>query len=31
MSTVGQERIATWKEVALLWKQVVASDRVVEF
>ena len=29
--TVSQERIATWKEVAVLWKQVVASGRVLGF
>ena len=31
LSTVNQERITTWKEVAVLWKQVVASERAVEF
>ena len=31
MSTENQERIATWKEVAVLWKQVLVSERAVEF
>ena len=31
LSSVNQERIATWKEVSVLRKQVVASERAVEF
>ena len=31
LPTVNQERITTWKEVAVLRKQVVASGRVEEF
>ena len=30
LSTVNQERIATWKEVIVLWKRVVASGSVME-